>query len=67
MKVTRPDSENVKLIKYDEKTKKMDVTFHSGATYRYDNISGQKHRAFTKAGSVGAYASTRLENGERIK
>lgn len=66
MKTFTPDSENVKRVKYDPAGKRLEVEFHSGATYEYRNVPRQRYDAFRRASSVGAYAAKKLKNGERI-
>lgn len=67
MKTFKPDSENVKRVKYDPEEKHLEVEFHSGSTYLFENISRQRYDAFKNADSVGAYAAKKLKNGEKIK
>lgn len=66
MKTFKPNSENVKRVKYNPESKQLEVEFHSGQTYQYEKISRQRYDAFRNAGSVGAYAAKKLKDGERV-
>lgn len=48
-----PKSSAVSSISYNPQTKRMAVTFKSGKTYSYDNVSRQRFTSFSKAPSVG--------------
>jgi len=67
MKQFKPNSENVKRVKYDPLKKELEVEFHSGATYQYHNVPRQRFDAFRNADSAGAYAAKKLKNGERVE
>ena len=46
-------SSNLKSVGYDDRTGTLDVTFHSGETYRYANIPPATYSALVSAKSVG--------------
>lgn len=50
-----PGSSNIDQISYDAQTEDLEVTFSSGATYRYAGVPGAIWRGFQRAPSFGQY------------
>jgi len=48
-------SSTVKSIAHDPETETMEVTFHSGKTYSFRNVSAQKFENFRLAPSPGKH------------
>lgn len=48
-------SSNIKEIKYSPITRELEITFHSGGTYRYKDVPAEAHEAFEKAESLGKH------------
>ena len=48
-------SSTIKDIKYDPAKKELEVTFHSGGTYRYHGVEPEAHEAFKSADSLGSH------------
>ncbi len=48
-------SSNIKAVGYDRETREMHVTFHSGATYVYEDVPPDTHAELMDAPSTGGY------------
>jgi KTSC domain-containing protein len=58
-------SSNLKHYTYDDKAHHLDITFHSGKTYRYHGVTPQKLKAFQDAPSKGSHLAKVLIPGHR--
>ena len=54
---TVANSSNVASYGYDTDSHTLEVTFHSGKTYRYPRTTPAEYEALTKARSVGGHVS----------
>lgn len=54
--VTHPVASSlIQSIGYDSASETLQITFKSGGTYRYDNVSAQEWEAFRDAESIGKH------------
>ena len=51
----RVKSSNIFSVAHDPATQQMEVTFHSGHTYRYQNVTPEQHATFMAADSKGTH------------
>lgn len=58
---TFTDSTNVKQIRYSEEQKIMQVTFTSGTTYQYFDVSPRTWDAALQASSIGTFISNSIK------
>lgn len=49
------NSSNVKEVGYDPATKTLAISFHSGGTYHYADVSPEKHAEMMAAKSIGGH------------
>ena len=55
MKRTAVESSNLASIGYDEKTKTLEIEFHSGGIYEYDDVEKEVFEELMNAESHGRY------------
>jgi uncharacterized radical SAM superfamily protein len=55
MKLTPVKSSMLRAVGYDRKTREMEVVFHSGGSYRYQNVPLSKYSDMLNAESIGTY------------
>lgn len=55
-------SSNIDCIHYDADSKTLEVTFHSGKTYSYLNVSAKDYDALEKAESCGSFFSKHIKS-----
>lgn len=67
MTPTPLQSSNLKHYLYHEKKQYLDITFHSGLTYRYHGVTPQKLKAFQDAPSKGSHLAKVLIPGHRAE
>jgi KTSC domain len=48
-------SSNLRSVGYDAPNKMLEVEFHDGSVYRYENVHAHEHEALTKAASIGKH------------
>lgn len=48
-------SSTIKEIQYSPITQELEITFHSGGTYRYKNVPKEAADAFQSADSLGSH------------
>lgn len=48
-------SSNLRAVGYDASTHSLIISFHSGGTYQYENITDQMHRNLMSASSKGTF------------
>lgn len=56
-----PTSSAITSSSYNPATKRMSVTFKSGKTYTYENVSRQRFTAFTRAKSAGSFINRSIK------
>ncbi len=63
------ESSHIRSVGYDPATRVLEVAFHRGSTYRYQDISPEEHVALTTAYSPGAVfrETIRPRGGTMIK
>lgn len=62
-------SSNIAAIGYDSTSKTLEVEFHTGAAYSYENVPSSVVRAFRKAQSIGGYFAKQIKinyEGKRL-
>lgn len=61
-------SSNIAGVKYDEPSKVLSVTFHSGGTYSYENVTPAEFHAFHTAESLGKHFHKNIKSkvGRRV-
>lgn len=47
---------------YDPNSRVLTVQFKNGAVHQYDDVSAEKHEAFTGAASAGKYFNSKIKN-----
>lgn len=55
MKRISVSSSNVASVGYDERTKTLEVEFHSGAVYQYHSVPKSEFKGLLGAASAGQY------------
>jgi hypothetical protein len=55
-----PSSSAINEAYYDPETKTLYITFVSGSSYQYENVSRQRWNAFKNASSTGRYFVNRI-------
>ena len=55
MKRVAVESSNLASIGYDEETKTLEIQFHSGGVYQYDDVEKEVYEALMSAESHGRY------------
>lgn len=60
---TPVQSSNLKAIGYDPATKVLEVEFHSGAVFHYNNVPSDHHQKLVGSRSPGAYFHTHIKSG----
>jgi hypothetical protein len=48
-------SSNIQNIKFDPKTKTLEITFSGGRVYQYSGVSEEVHKSFVGAKSLGEH------------
>jgi KTSC domain len=48
-------SSNLRSVGYDEPTKTLEVEFHDGSVYRYENVHSHEHESLMNAHSIGKH------------
>ena len=56
------DSSMMKCVDYDEASKELDITFMSGKTYRYLDVSPEMYSALLDAESKGQFFNEHIKN-----
>lgn len=59
-KFTTVDSDMLVAVRYDEKTRHLDVIFRTGDKYRYLNVPPLEHTGLMSAKSIGQYMHKRI-------
>lgn len=60
MNRTPVQSSNIASIGYDEGEKVLEVEFHSGAVYQYEDVPPEVHGDFMNASSAGRFFSENI-------
>lgn len=55
-------SSNISSIGYDAESDTLYVTFHSGRTYKYENVPPGEFQMLERAGSVGSYFANNIRD-----
>jgi KTSC domain len=55
MKRIQVESSNLASVGYDESTKTLEIQFHSGGIYEYDDVEKEIYDDLMKAESKGSY------------
>jgi KTSC domain len=55
MKRIQVESSNLASVGYDESTKTLEIQFHSGGIYEYDDVKKEIYDDLMKAESKGSY------------
>lgn len=55
-------SSNIDSLGYDPETLTLELEFHGGRIYQYDNVPVEIYREFLEAGSKGSYFHTHIKN-----
>ena len=48
-------SSNVKTVGFDPKTNTLEIEFHDGAIYQYDDVNFGEYNRLLNAGSIGSH------------
>lgn len=65
----RVQSSNVKSVGFDPKTSTMEIEFHDGAIYQYDDVNFGEYNRLMNAGSIGSHLAKVIKpskNARRI-
>lgn len=62
MKRVAVESEALRSVGYDRRTRALEVEFTSGALYRYLGVPEPTHAALMQADSLGAYFSEHIRD-----
>ncbi|MGA5729079.1 KTSC domain-containing protein [Streptomyces seoulensis] len=54
-------SSNVRSVGYDQGACVLEVSFHNGASYRYDNVPARVHAALMTAPSKGGFLAKSIK------
>lgn len=65
--IERPDSSNIKEVKYDDATKKLYVTFNAGGIYEYSGVPEETFEKFRDVESAGKYFHAAVKNNYAYK
>lgn len=57
-------SSNIKSIGYDKETSTLEVAFHGGATYQYNQVPEEIYMGLMSAGSIGRFFFQYVKNAE---
>jgi len=49
-------------VSYDESRKNLEIEFHSGIIYQYQNVPSKIHTDLMSATSVGTYYTDKIKN-----
>lgn len=63
----RLDSSAIEAVRYDEKTRTLDVQFREGPLYRYIHVPEFVYRALLNAESAGAFWNAVKDQFEYVK
>ncbi len=53
-------SSSIEAVGYDADNRTLHVKFNSGATYSYEDVDAEQHRALIEADSIGAHFSKHI-------
>jgi hypothetical protein len=56
---------NLRSVSYDENRKNLEIEFHSGIIYQYQNVPSKIHTGLMNATSVGAFFTDKIKNSFR--
>ena len=62
-----PKSSAIKRVKYNYKTRNLDVTFQSGGTYEYPNVDAKIVEGWLEASSTGQYFHQKIKRYSVVK
>ena len=55
-------SSNLRSIGYDADTQTLEVEFHNGSIYQYDDVPEKVHRGLMQAASKGSYLNQHIRH-----
>lgn len=61
MAIKPVQSSTVKSLDYDPTKRLLTVSFHSGGTYHYENVSPDQYKALETADSVGGHLARHIK------
>lgn len=61
MKLTTVQSSSVKAIGYDSSTFELEIEFHSGRAYRYQQVPVAAYRLLLQAPSLGEFINKQIK------
>jgi hypothetical protein len=53
---------NLRSVSYDESKKNLEIEFHSGMIYQYQNVPSRLHTDLMSASSVGSFFTNKIKN-----
>lgn len=56
---------NLRSVSYDESRKNLEIEFHSGIIYQYQNVPSKIHADLMNATSVGSFFTDKIKNSFR--
>lgn len=60
------ESSNINMVRYNHKTKGLEIWFHNGSIYGYTPVTNEGYQDFINAESLGKYFNNHIRNNENI-
>lgn len=60
------ESSNINMVRYDAKTKILEIWFHNGSIYSYTPITEEGYNDFINAESVGKYFNSHIRSNDNL-